>query len=270
MAVTADAAGARVRLLTGDPADLRALTTDMARVTVVPIWREAGHVEAPPIPGATCGGMEFDQPRSRVPGALKLSPSPADVLIGPDSACNLGRVGLVGTGMTETDHDEFTAFVRERGDALLRYARLLVADPAEAEDALQTALLRLLRHWPKKLDAPEAYTRAAILNIVRDGFRRRHLVAVPTEARHDRPAADSHCDDALAAAERLGRLLAGLPPRQRATVVLRVIEGLSEAETAKALRCSAGTVKSNLARGLDKVRAALREEPSHDKEGALR
>lgn len=172
-------------------------------------------------------------------------------------------------GMAAADHQEFTAFVRARGDDLLRYARLLVADPGEAEDILQVALMRVLRHWPKRLDAPEAYTKAAILNVVRDGFRRRHLVAVPTEAVCDRAGFDVTGDEALAASERLAELLGLLPPRQRATVVLRVIEGLSEAETAKALRCSIGTVKSNLARGLDKVRTALNAE-MFDKEGALR
>lgn len=58
--------------------------------------------------------------------------------------------------MTPSQEQEFTSIVRENGDRLLRYARLLVPDPAEAEDVLQTALLRLVRHWPKHLQRPEA------------------------------------------------------------------------------------------------------------------
>jgi RNA polymerase sigma factor (sigma-70 family) len=63
--------------------------------------------------------------------------------------------------------------------------------------------------------------------------------------------------EAIAAQAHLDQLLAAIPPRQRVTVVLRVVDGLSEAETAAVMQCSLGTVKSNLARGLLKVRTAL-------------
>lgn len=129
--------------------------------------------------------------------------------------------------------------------------------------------MRVARHWSKQAEAPEGYVRTAILNAVRDGARRRHLVAVPTEASDNRAVSDADYSEALAARVRLERLLGHLPPRQRATVVLRVIEGLSEAETVAALDCSVGTVKSNLARGLDKLRAALAADSGH-KEGTLR
>jgi RNA polymerase sigma factor (sigma-70 family) len=171
--------------------------------------------------------------------------------------------------MTPTDEQAFAAFVRLRGDALLRYARLLVSDPAEAEDVLQVALMRVVRHWPKRLEAPEAYVRAAILNTVKDRARRRHLVPVPAEASDHLSSDDRDYAEAVAAGARLERLLEPLPPRQRTTVVLRVIEGLSEAETATAMECSAGTVKSNLARGLDKVREGL-VAGTNSKEGARR
>lgn len=163
-------------------------------------------------------------------------------------------------GMTPSEEQEFADFVRERGDRLLRYAHLLVADRAEAEDVLQVALMRVARHWSKPLDAPEAYVRTAILNAVRDRARRRHLVPVPAEPTEELSHSDGDHSDALEARSRLEALLGILPARQRATVVLRVIEGLSEAETAAALDCSVGTVKSNLARGLDKVRTVLAAE----------
>ena len=159
--------------------------------------------------------------------------------------------------MTPAEEDDFTAFVHERGDDLLRYARLLIPRDAEAEDVLQVALLRLTRHWSRRLDAPEAYVRRTILNVVRDRSRRRHLVAVPVIG--DRDVADSRSDHASEIATEYGiqEVLALLPPRQRAAVVLRVIEGFSEAEAATAMGCSAGTVKSNLSRGLAKLRSVL-------------
>ena len=160
-------------------------------------------------------------------------------------------------GMTPSEEQAFTAFVRDRGDRLLRYAHLLTADRAEAEDVLQVALIRVAGHWSKPLDAPEAYVRAAILNTIRDRSRRRHLVPVPSDAGDDRAVVDGDHSEALAARSRLEQLLGVLPPQQRATVVLRIIEGLSVAETAQALDCSEGTVKSNLARGLDKLRITL-------------
>lgn len=148
---------------------------------------------------------------------------------------------------------EFVAFVRERGDRLLRFARLLILDPGDAEDALQLALLRLVKHWPRGVNAPEAYVRTILVNIAKDGARRKHLVPVPVDTRlHDEVGAD-HAE-AFHAQARLDLLLSQLPPRQRTTVVLRVIEGCSEAETAQLMRCSAGTVKSNLARGLASLR----------------
>ena len=83
--------------------------------------------------------------------------------------------------MKASDEVEFTAFVREHGDGLLRFARLLVPDAVEAEDLLQTALLRLSRRWSSGLDAPVAYTRTTLVNLAKDGARRRHLVPHPVE-----------------------------------------------------------------------------------------
>jgi RNA polymerase sigma-70 factor (sigma-E family) len=159
--------------------------------------------------------------------------------------------------VTPAQEQAFTEFVRANGDRLLRQARLLVPDDAEAEDLVQTALLRLARHWVRNLSAPAAYVRTALVNLARDRARRRHLVPVPVEPDARVPADGSDHAEAIAARARLDAVLGRLPVRQRITVVLRVIEGLSEAETAEVMACSVGTVKSNLARGLDKVRAAM-------------
>ncbi|MFU8872302.1 SigE family RNA polymerase sigma factor [Micromonospora sp. SL4-19] len=170
--------------------------------------------------------------------------------------------------MTPSEEQAFTEFVQVHGDRLLRFARLLVPDAGEAEDILQTALLRLTRHWSRQLDAPGAYVRAALVNLAKDRGRRRHLVPVPMEADRGLLSVGSDHAEAIAARTQLDQILAALPPRQRVTVVLRVIDGLSEAETAAIMECSPGTVKSNLARGLQKVRAALALTPTSVEETA--
>ena len=158
--------------------------------------------------------------------------------------------------MTPEQEQDFTRFVAEHGDALLRYARLLFADAHDAEDALQTALVRVARQWGGGLRAPAAYTRTALRHLAVDAGRRRHLVPVPSDEPLDGPL-EPDLADAHAAAAALDAALSVLPPRQRLTVVLRVVEGLSEAETARSLGCSVGTVKSNLSRGLAHLRGHL-------------
>jgi RNA polymerase sigma-70 factor (sigma-E family) len=162
-------------------------------------------------------------------------------------------------GVNRDQERAFTQFVRERQVHLLRFARLLVPDSGEAEDVLQTALLRLTRHWSRNLEDPEAYVRTVLVNLAKDGHRRRHLVPRPSQSESQ----DLQVDHAPGIAGRalLDQVLASLPPRQRITVILRVVEGYSESETAVLMRCTAGTVKSNLSRGLAKARSVL--ESSH-------
>lgn len=160
-------------------------------------------------------------------------------------------------GVNPSEEQDFTEFVQVHGDQLLRFARLLVPDAAEAEDVLQIALLRLTRHWSRQLESPAAYVRATLVNLAKDRGRRGHLVPVPVPVDPDVSTAGPDHAEAVASRAHLDQILAALPARQRVTVVLRVIDGLSEAETAAVMRCSPGTVKSNLARGLLKVRAAM-------------
>jgi RNA polymerase sigma-70 factor (sigma-E family) len=148
---------------------------------------------------------------------------------------------------------EFDEFVRARHAALLRFAHLLTGDPHAAADLVQEALEKAGLRWRsiRRQDAPESYVRRSILNShINHGRRRRreHLVADAPDARgrDDEPR-----DDAL------WRLLATLPPQQRAVLVLRFYEDLSEAETARVLGCAIGTVKSNTSRALARLRAAL-------------
>ncbi|QCW50334.1 SigE family RNA polymerase sigma factor [Nocardioides dongxiaopingii] len=148
---------------------------------------------------------------------------------------------------------DFDEFVIGRSSALLRTATLLTGDSHDAEDLVQTALLRVARHWSRALDNPEAYTRRVLVNLAHDRSRRRkrrpeHLGPPP-----DRVAPDDYAEDR----DDLLRLLRQLPDRQRATVVLRYWEDLSVAETAQLLGCTEGTVKSATSKALTHLREAL-------------
>jgi RNA polymerase sigma-70 factor (sigma-E family) len=148
---------------------------------------------------------------------------------------------------------EFDEFVRTRHAALLRFAHLLTGDPHAAADLVQEALEKAGLRWRgiRRKDAPESYVRRSILNshINHGRWRRReYLVATTPERRQP---------DAEPRDEVLWRLLATLAPQQRAVLVLRFYEDLTEAETARVLGCSVGTVKSTSSRALAKLRAAL-------------
>jgi RNA polymerase sigma-70 factor (sigma-E family) len=148
---------------------------------------------------------------------------------------------------------DFDEFVVGRSPALLRTAVLLLGNRDDAEDLLQTALLRVARHWSRALDNPDAYARRILVNLAYDQSRRRRrhperLGAVPERTISD-PQHEER--DGLLGALRL------LPERQRATVVLRFWEDLSVAETAALLECSEGTVKSTTSKALARLRHAL-------------
>jgi RNA polymerase sigma-70 factor (sigma-E family) len=141
-------------------------------------------------------------------------------------------------------------FVAERGDRLLHTAALLAGSRADGEDLLQSALERLLRHWRRIAGDPENYVRRTLYNLAADGWRRvRQRKAVLFE-----PAPPVDPATAVDLRDAVVRVLMRLPPRQRAVLVLRYFEQLSEAETAEALGCSVGTVKSAAARGLVRLR----------------
>ena len=149
---------------------------------------------------------------------------------------------------------ELEQFLAERADRLLRTAVLLTGSREAGQDLLQTALERLLRHWRTLSGDPEAYLRRTLYNLAADGFRRqgrlqRKLLLLRTDTRPP-PDVTAQVDlrDALV------RMLVQLPPRQRAVLVLRYWEQLSEAETAAVLGWPEGTVKSAASRGLRRLR----------------
>ena len=149
---------------------------------------------------------------------------------------------------------ELEEFLGERADRLLRTAVLLTGSREAGQDLLQTALERLLRHWRTLSGDPEGYLRRTLYNLAADGFRRqgrlqRKLLLLRTDTRPP-PDVTAQVDlrDALV------RMLVQLPPRQRAVLVLRYWEQLSEAETAAVLGWPEGTVKSAASRGLRRLR----------------
>ena len=143
-------------------------------------------------------------------------------------------------------------FVAERGDRLLRTAALLAGSRADGEDLLQSALERLLRHWRQIDRDPENYVRRTLYNLAADKWRRQRVQQRKAVLFEPTPPVDPAT--AVDLRDAVVRVLVRLPPRQRAVLVLRYFEQLSEAETAEALGCSVGTVKSATARGLARLR----------------
>lgn len=158
---------------------------------------------------------------------------------------------------------QFHEFVADRRGRLLHTARLLTAgDMFLAEDLVQTALTKLYVSWSafRRADNPDGYVRRVLVNALTDERKR-------IWRRFERPVAqlpDLSGPDAMRDSDpELARALGELPPRMRAAVVFRFFYELDVAETAEALGCSAGTVKSQTARALDKLRVSL-EQPASD------
>jgi RNA polymerase sigma-70 factor (sigma-E family) len=160
------------------------------------------------------------------------------------------------------DFDEFVAGSLEQ---LLKTAYLVTWDAGEAEDLVQECLFKVARRWPRvrRMEQPRAYARRILVNLALDGSRgraqrRSELDAAPT-------VVDGPARDLLAGLETRAELLdalACLTPRQRAVLVLRYFNDLTEAQTAEVLGCSPGTVKSNASRGLARLREALAAIPN--------
>ncbi len=176
------------------------------------------------------------------------------------------------------DDDAFCAFVAARSRALLGTAYLLTGSHADAEDLLQASLLKVYLAGPaiRDLGALEAYARTVLVrtqvSLWRRPARREVRVAVLPEVAVRETAltpgagSDSRIDDR----DELWRALATLGARQRAVVVLRFYEDLSEADIARVLGCSAGTVKSQLSRGLSRLRQRLADRETTAGESSAR
>jgi RNA polymerase sigma-70 factor (sigma-E family) len=161
-----------------------------------------------------------------------------------------------GEAAGETD---FSAFVVARGPALLRLAVLLTADPETAQDLVQDALVRVLPRWPRVAahGNPEAYVRAALRSAWIDSWRRRRreVVADPPDDAMFLVADRTDGPDGAAVRLSVEAALARLTERQRAVLVLRFYEDLTEAETARVLDVRVSTVKSTHRQALSRLRA---------------
>ncbi|MFF0718670.1 MULTISPECIES: SigE family RNA polymerase sigma factor [unclassified Micromonospora] len=164
--------------------------------------------------------------------------------------------------------DEFRDFVTARSAALLRTAYLLTGDWGTAEDLLQTALTKTYLAWKRLggIEAIEPYARRVMVNTSTSWWRRRWHGERPTEVLPERAAADAI--EQQLDRDVLWRHLRALPARQRAVLVLRYYEDMSEAQTAALLEISPGTVKSQSSRALATLRRRLGAEEAITLPGA--
>ena len=157
---------------------------------------------------------------------------------------------------------DFTAYVRAREQSLARLAYLLSGDRDAAEDLLQNALAKVYRHWDRVqvAELPDAYVRRVMVNENNSRWRgllRRHESPSSHVLEvHDPPGAPG-LDPATSID--LWHHVQSLPRQQRAAVVLRYYEDLTEAQTAEVLGCSIGTVKSHTSRAISALRSRMSE-----------
>jgi len=160
------------------------------------------------------------------------------------------------------DDATFADFVRDRSPALYRYGYVLTGNAHDADDLVQEALIRLRGAWKRvrRTDDPIGYVRTTMARLHISTWRRRrreHLTHdVPDTGRDDPRLAEVETEVARGSAETVWHLMATLPPRQRAVLVLRFYEHLSDAEIATTLGISSGTVRSQASRALEKLRAS--------------
>ncbi|GAA4895234.1 SigE family RNA polymerase sigma factor [Streptomonospora salina] len=160
--------------------------------------------------------------------------------------------------MTGTAHrsryEEFSEYVSSRGPALLRMAKSLANNGSDAEDLLQAALIKTFFAWDRiaSPSARDGYVRRAMVNTQISEWRRQRMAVYPTadipDQRVDDPTWKTDLTDTV------HRAIARLPDRQRAMVVLRYYEDLTEVQIADRLGVTLGTVKSTLSRAVTKLR----------------
>jgi RNA polymerase sigma-70 factor, ECF subfamily len=175
-------------------------------------------------------------------------------------------------GVPDRIDEQFREFVAARSAALLRTAYLLTGDWAHAEDLLQTALTKTYLAWRRlgAIDCVEPYARRVLVTTATSWWRRRWHAERPTGNLPE--SIDPDRADERAERDLLWRFVRTLPTRQRAVLVLRFYEDLTEVETARLLGISVGTVKSQGARALATLRRRLAEqgvEPAARKAGPV-
>jgi RNA polymerase sigma-70 factor (sigma-E family) len=159
--------------------------------------------------------------------------------------------------------DEYREFVGNRAASLHRTAYLLCGDWHLANDLVQETFVQTFRHWRRvqRADNQNAYVKRILVNELSRHWQRYRGLPVPAVTSHPEIAVPDVSDEVVNRADLLRALLT-LPARQRATVVLRYLQGMSERETAAVMRCSEGTVKSQTARALNTLEGCLRHKES--------
>jgi RNA polymerase sigma-70 factor (sigma-E family) len=153
--------------------------------------------------------------------------------------------------------EEFVAFVEADGPYLFRTAFLLVGERAPAEDLVQSTFERVYRRWDTaRAGAPRAYARKVLVNLRTDAWRRTRLTDVPGDDNVPVAHADDHAAQ-IVLRDELARALGSLSPQQRRVVVLRHVLDLPEAQVAREIGRSVGTVKAASSRGLERLRSLL-------------
>ena len=163
---------------------------------------------------------------------------------------------------------EFREFMHARWPSVVRLAYGLTGDQGHAEDVAQAAFARAYASWPRVSRAgdPDAYVRQIVLNQNRNRFRKHRVTERLTDSPPESGLADGAWTDTTRHYDERSVLIAALQrlgPRQRAVIVLRYWMDLTEHETAAALNCSVGTVKSQASRAL----ATLRQDTELVDEG---
>ena len=153
--------------------------------------------------------------------------------------------------------EDFADFVRARWSSLYRLAYLLAASPTGAEDLLQTTLEKAYVNWRRigQMEYPEAYVRRMLANTLVSSRRRHWHRERPTDALPE--VAGDSAEMPVLDRSLLWPLVCALPDRQRAVIVLRYYEDLSEAQIAEALGCAQGTVKSQASSAIAALRRAV-------------
>jgi RNA polymerase sigma-70 factor (sigma-E family) len=157
--------------------------------------------------------------------------------------------------MKDADREAFDEFVRARLPQLLRFGHALTGSPHAGADLVQDALERTMLAWSRieSKDDPEGYVRRIMVNRNVSIWRRLHRERLVDQV-PERQAPDRTRDDGLWSA------IQRLPTKQRAIIVLRYYEDLTEAQIAATMGCSAGTVKSQASRAMAKLRELVQND----------
>jgi RNA polymerase sigma-70 factor (sigma-E family) len=165
-------------------------------------------------------------------------------------------LGGAGDTVNARDREQFEEFMTSRWPGLVRLAFGLTGDRWLAEDLAQTALASAYASWwrVRRADDPDAYVRRILINASKSRLRRRRVNEQPAAT-----AREAAVSDPTASVDERSALLGALqelPPRQRAVIVLRYLEDLTDAQAGALLGCSASTVRSQAARALAKLRSS--------------